>query len=401
MGIKEGFRVGYDYRSRVCKSSTANMPSAMEGRLVVSAYLAKECAEGRVLGPFDEHLLPQLHVSRLGVVPKHSPGQWRIIVDLSSPEGRSVNDGISKDLCSLSYVSVAKAAEAVSRMGPGALLAKVDIRSAYRMLPIHPDDRWLLGMQWEGELFVETALPFGLRSAPKLFSAVADALQWIAEQEGVSQPAMHYLDDFLFVGPPRSPVCAWSVRSFLTTCDRLDVPIAWEKLEGPTSVLTFLGIEIDAVTMQLRLPLNKLRELRGLVGEWKTKLYCRKKELESLVGKLQHACAVVKPGRTFLRRLLELLAGTKKDHHHIPLRGFAKSDIAWWDLFLEVWNGVGIIPPSGIELVTNHCWTDAAGGSGCGAIWDHKWFQLMWGTAFERKSIAVLELLPVALACMV
>ena len=146
----------------------------------MSAYLAKECVEGQVLGLFDEHLLLQLNISRLGVVPKHSPGQWHIIVDLSSPEGRSINDRISKDLCSLSYVSVAKAAEAVSRMGPGALLAKVDIQSTYRMLPFHPDDRWLLGMQWEGKLFVQTALPFGLRSAPKLFSAVADALQWIA-----------------------------------------------------------------------------------------------------------------------------------------------------------------------------------------------------------------------------
>ena len=63
-------------------------------------------------------------------------------------------------------------------------------------------------MQWEGNLFGETALPFGLRSAPKLFSTVADALLWIAEQEGLSQPVMHYLDNFFFIGPPRSPVCA-------------------------------------------------------------------------------------------------------------------------------------------------------------------------------------------------
>ena len=228
-----------------------------------------------MLRPFDEHTLPQLHVSRLGVVPKHSLGQWRLIVDLSSPEGHSINDGISKDLCSLSYVSVAMASEAVSRMGPGALPAKVNlrvhVRSAYRMLPIHPNDRWLLGMQWECKLFVETALPFGLRSAPKLFSAVADALQWISEQEGVSQPAMHYLDDFLFIGPPHSRICAQSLCSFLMTCDRLGVPIAWEKLEGPTSVLTFLGIEIDALAMQFRLPLTKLSELRDLIREWKTK----------------------------------------------------------------------------------------------------------------------------------
>ena len=101
-GIKEGFRIGYDYRSRGCKSPLRNMQSAAVCRSVVNAHLAKECAEGRVLGPFNESVVPQLHVSRPGVVPKHLPGQWRLIVDLSSPKGHSVNDGISKDLCSLS-----------------------------------------------------------------------------------------------------------------------------------------------------------------------------------------------------------------------------------------------------------------------------------------------------------
>ena len=105
--------------------------------------LAQECDEGRVLGPFEEHLLPQLHVRRLGVVPKSIsiPGQWRLIVDLSSPEGHSVNDGISSSLCSLLYVSMGMAVEIVVQKGRGALLAKVDIQSAYRMLPIHPEDR--------------------------------------------------------------------------------------------------------------------------------------------------------------------------------------------------------------------------------------------------------------------
>ena len=106
------------------------------------------------------------------------------------------------------------AAEAVVRIGPGALLAKVDLRNAYRMLPIHPDDRWLLGMQWEGSLFVETALPFGLRSALKPSSAVADALQWIAEQEGFSQPVMHYLDDFLLIGTQHSSACGRNIHAF-------------------------------------------------------------------------------------------------------------------------------------------------------------------------------------------
>ena len=399
-GIKEGFRIGYDYSLQRPRSSRRNMTSATEGSPVVSAYLAKECAEGRVLGPYEPQLLPQLHISRLGVVPKHTPGQWRLIVDLSSPESHSVNDGISKSLCSLSYVSVAQAANLVASMGRGTLLAKVDIRSAYRMLPVHPDDRWLLGMKWEDSLYVDTTLPFGLRSAPKLFTAVADALQWIVEQAG-ARPIMHYLDDFLLAGPPESPACARNLHSLLATCSHLGVPIAWEKLEGPMTMLTFLGIEIDTSAMQLRLPHTKLTELRSLLKEWRLKRACRKRELESLTGKLQHASSVVKPGRTFLRRLFELLAGTRKDHHHIPLRGAARSDIAWWDIFIEAWNGVSIIHPHGLEEVTLHLWTDAAGGSGCGAVCDGQWFQHLWHSAPPGKAIAVLELVPIAMACMV
>ena len=65
------------------------------------------------------------------------------------------------------------------RLVVGALLAKNDIQKAYRNIPVHPQDRMLLGMMWEGSLFVDSALPFGLRSVPKSFTAVADAAKWI------------------------------------------------------------------------------------------------------------------------------------------------------------------------------------------------------------------------------
>lgn len=399
-GIRDGFRVGYVGTPADCKKAPKNMRSAKEQRAVINAYLADECAEGRILGPFEEQVLPQLHVSRLGVVPKHTPGSWRLIVDLSSPEGLSVNDGISRERCSLSYVSVRSAAEAVARLGRGALLAKIDIKAAYRMLPVHPDDRWLLGMQWEGALFVETALPFGLRSAPKLFTAVADALEWIVEQEGV-HPIMHYLDDFLLLGPPGQAVCAHNLEVLLSAFSRLGVPVAWEKLVGPTTRLTFLGIELDTVAMLMRLPERKLAELRELLVQWRGKHSCHKKELESLVGKLQHAATVVQPGKSFLRRLFELLAGTEKVHHHISLRGGARSDITWWDTFLELWNGVSIIPPLAKNLPTHHVFTDAAGKFGCGAVWDRLWLHHGWQSNLQLRAIATLELLPIILAAMV
>ena len=113
----------------------------------------------------------------MGLVPKGSSGKFHLIVDLSSPHGSSVNNGIGPEACSLEYVSVDSVAAVVVGLGRGTLLAKVDIRSAYRLVPVHPDDRWLLGMLWEDGLFVDTVLPFGLRSAPKIFTTVADAIK--------------------------------------------------------------------------------------------------------------------------------------------------------------------------------------------------------------------------------
>ena len=81
---------------------------------------------------------------------------------------------------------------------PGSLLLKIDVCSAYRTVPIHPEDSWLLGMFWVGQLFLDTVLPFGRRSAPKLFTAVADAVEWVAKQRGM-HPLFRYLDDFLLV----------------------------------------------------------------------------------------------------------------------------------------------------------------------------------------------------------
>ena len=143
-------------------------------------YLRKELTLGRLLGPFPGSLvLPNLHINRFSVIPKgHNAGKWRLIMDLSFLPGQSVNDGIDPALCSLAYTTVDQVAEVVARLGTAAFLAKVDIESAYRLIPVHPQDRPLQAVRWEGQVFIDPMLPFGLRSAPKIFNAVADALNW-------------------------------------------------------------------------------------------------------------------------------------------------------------------------------------------------------------------------------
>ena len=76
-----------------------------------------------------------------------------------------MNDGIEPELCTLRYTSVDEAARRVCALGVGTQLAKFDVESAYRIVPVHPEDRPLLGMQWKERLYIDTALPFGLRSA--------------------------------------------------------------------------------------------------------------------------------------------------------------------------------------------------------------------------------------------
>ena len=86
--------------------------------------------------------------------------------DLSSPDGHSVNDGIRKDPFTVQYMKVDDTIDRIMSLGRGTLLAKFDVESAYRIIPVHPNDLYLLGMQWQGNYVVDITLPFGLPSAP-------------------------------------------------------------------------------------------------------------------------------------------------------------------------------------------------------------------------------------------
>ena len=110
----------------------------------------------------------------------------------------------------------------------------------------------------EDKIFVDSVFLFGVRSVPKIFSALADALEWVVRQARV-KTLLHYLDDFLIIGKQVSTQCAEDLQRLLTVFAQLNVPVAMEKLEGPATILTFLGIERDTTQTVLRLPQDKLR----------------------------------------------------------------------------------------------------------------------------------------------
>ena len=207
-GIREGFKLGFE-SSFLLKPSKKNKASAYQHATVIDAYLANEVRLGRVAGPFESPPINPLQISSFGVIPKRGqPGKWRLIFDLSSPFGHSVNDGIDPESCSLQYIKVDDIVKSLAKFGRGAYLAKFDIESAYRNVPVHVLDRHLLGMKWRSKYYVDLVLPFGLRSAPLIFNSIADAVEWILKTNYEIDDILHYLDDFVLIGPPEAAYCA-------------------------------------------------------------------------------------------------------------------------------------------------------------------------------------------------
>ena len=154
-GIAQGFRIGFQYTSHARSTAKANHPSANEHPDIISCSLDTEIQKGRLLGPLHPSIHSLIHTSSLGAIPKKHSDKWRLILDLSHPAGHSINDGIEKPACSLSYIIVDEVVQKVLLPGRGCQLAKIDIESAFRNVPVHPQDRHILALSWNGNIFIE------------------------------------------------------------------------------------------------------------------------------------------------------------------------------------------------------------------------------------------------------
>ena len=127
---------------------------------------------------------------------------------------------------------------------------------------------------------------------------------------------MHHLDNFTLFGAPSTPQCSQALQLAMDWCNRLGMPIEKSKTEGSAESITFLGIEIDTSKGELQLPEEKLCYLQREIRQWMGRNARTKRELLSLIGQLQHVCCVVHPGRTFLRRMINLSTKNAKQLHH-------------------------------------------------------------------------------------
>ena len=135
-----------------------------------------------------------------------------------------------------------------------------------------------------------------------------------------------------------SEECAASLEILLETCKELGIPVAVHKCMGPTTYLVFLGILIDTHKMEISLPEENLEQLKEILAAWKDRKDCTKRELQSLIGHLQHAATVVRPGRRFIQSMISLLHVAHKPHHHIRLNTSFRA--AWSTLVAHFYHGM-------------------------------------------------------------
>jgi len=195
---------------------------------MVDAKIKKELEAGRLAGPFQSPPLSPFIVSPLGLIPKKSPGDFRLIHNLSFPKGASANDGISPENTSVHCATIQDAIRCVNQVGQGCFLAKTDIKKAFRILPIQPDDYSLLSMQWRGLYYCDRCMPMGCAGSCKNIETFSTAVEWIARKKLPIDHIIHLLDDFLIVAPSRS-LCQAQLGLVLDLCSYVGIPIAPEK----------------------------------------------------------------------------------------------------------------------------------------------------------------------------
>ena len=236
----------------------------------------------------------------IGVVPKKEAGKFHTILHLfypPPPPGESVNDYIPKDQYSLQYTTIDKAILAIKRLGRGAWLSKLDVEAAFCIVPVHPSQWHLLGMKWEGKYYFDKVLSMGGRSSPSIFYRIADALEWICLTNYLIEVLMHLLDDFLTIEPPNAhPIALELIKQIFT---RLGVPLAPNKVFGPTQVLEFLGIIVDSDLMEGRLSEQKVHKLQELIFSMQPCRKCTKQQLHSLIGSLSLPLRLLCQGAPF------------------------------------------------------------------------------------------------------
>ena len=361
--LEFGFPIGYSERTwpTVCN---INHSSALAFPKDVEQYIDTEIMQGAMLGPFNHApFRVGLHTSPLMTRPKKQSHR-RVIMDLSWPAGASVNSGIPKETYlgvpyKLRYPSVDDMVQLIRQYGVGSLLFVADIKRAYRNLRCDPLDWPLTGLMWDNKLYVDTSIAFGLRTGAYFCQRMTNALQAILAAQHCT--VLNYIDDICGISP--QDVASSRFNCLLDTLKTLGLPIAEDKIQPPSTCVTWLGVTFDTLDMSYSICKDKIEEVMYLIRDWRNKTHATVNELQKLLGKLLYIASCCKPARLFVSRMLQTLRDNFEASHPVMLDTEFKKDINWFVNFLPVYNGISIInrSPPAITVEVDSCLTRGAG----------------------------------------
>ena len=347
--LQYGFPAGYQLDEHPT-TRLANHSSSLANPTHVLHYLQTETGHGALLGPFRESPFePWFRSNPLLTRPKQDSDKMRVILDLSFPHGTSVNDGIPAGeldgaAFKLKLPTPHTLADRIRALGRGCLIYKIDLSRAYRQLRSDPLDWPLLGIEWQGDKYVDVAIPFGLRHGASACQRTTEAVTEIAHHD-VGATAYPYIDDTAGGAVPDEAEDHY--RHFLHLMDTLGLKAALAKCVPPTTQLTWIGVFYDTLRMIMRIAAHKVSEAVTWCAELLQMKVVTRKYMEKLLGKLFHAIKCTKGARRFTARLLDLLRDTIRSHTGTaPMTHGARLDALWMLAFLPSFNGVTLIKDS-------------------------------------------------------
>lgn len=323
-----------------------NHRSAIENADIIDKYIEKEIGLGAMFGPF----LAIPWSSRVGINPlqtrlkRNSLTKRRVIQNLSwPPSGGSVNEGIPVGTylgqpMKLKYPSVDTLADRIASIDELILIYGFDMNRAYRQLNLDPSDYPLMGMYWKGFFFWDCNSPMGLRMAAIFCQRTTNSIRFIHQQNGYW--LMNYQDD-LNSAEPESTV--WELfHSLCRLLDNLNIDLSEDKTIQPTTCAEVLGVWFDTVLKIMAVTPQRIEDTMCTLEQWRFKVFATKRELQSIVGKLQFLAKCVRPGRVFIARLLNQLSEVHdRNGFHIPWE--VRADLKWWYKFLPKFNGTSVL----------------------------------------------------------
>ena len=406
-GFREGFDIGY----RGCnfqKNFSDNLPFKVGTPLEMWNKIMSEVELGRYGGPFKLDQIPYEHFiqSPVGLVPKAN-NKTRLIFHLSfdfDDRHPSINACTPPELCSVKYRdldhAVTQSVHILESLGYHVVIfyGKTDLVSAFRLLPVRPDQcKWLLlkarhPLTQVWYYFIDKCMPFGSSISCAQFQLFSDALVHILETK-LNITVTNYLDDFLFMAPTKE-VCNNWMDHFLNICQSIGCPVSEEKTVIATDVITFLGVLLDGQNHVLAIPEEKRIKALDAINKTLRVKKIKIRDVQCLAGLLNFLQRAIIPGWAFTCRMYDKLKLKNKSgcmlkhYHHIKIDSGFKKDCRVWKAFLNAGDNDKLrlchrfIDINAMQFAsTLNFFSDASLNEefGFGAVFNNSWIYGRWG----------------------